>query len=104
MEQENKIIGNEIFERIKEIGRENFKSALEVCRKLANDREEVSDGELLDALFTLSSRLDLANPLLPIASEIFQRYMLKIGMEKTPHGFDREWFHDDEDWSEVFSD
>jgi hypothetical protein len=104
MEQEKNIIGNEIFERIKEIGRKNFESALEVRRKLADDRSIVSDGELLDAFFTLYTRLDLANPLLPLASEIFQRYMLKIGMEKTPSGFDREWFHDNEDWSENLSD
>ena len=104
MDKENDIIGNEIFDSFKEIDREDFKSALDVCRKLADDREEVSDGELLDTLFTLSSRLDIANPLLPIVSEIFQRYMLKIGMEKTPRGFDREWFHDDEDWSEVLSE
>lgn len=104
MEQEKNIIGNEIFERIKAIGRENFKSALEVCRKLADEREQVSDGELLDAFFTLYTRLDIANPLLPLASEMFHRYMLKIGMEKTPNGFDREWFHDDENWSETLSD
>jgi len=101
MEKNEKIIGNEILENIKRIGERAFKQSLDVCRKLA-DGEEVSDGELLDAFWTISMHLDLTNPLLPLASEMFDRYMRKIGMQKTPRGIDRAWFNDDE-WSDVIN-
>ena len=95
-------LGNELFERIKQIGRDKFKDAPAVNFRLATD-EEVSDGELLDAFFTFTSNLDVASPVLPVATEIFERYMLKIEMQVTPKGIDREWFNEDE-WSDELTD
>jgi hypothetical protein len=91
---DRQILGNEIFERIREIGRKEFESALLTVQKLAR-REEVSDGELLDALHEFTVHLDMFNPLLPIASEVFERYMDKCGMAETPRGIKREWFEEE---------
>lgn len=87
------ILANEIFTKIRELGRKQFEHALKVREKLATD-EDVSDGELLDALFQFGSCIDIANPLGAIVHEIFERYMLKIEMEVTPRGIRKEWLQE----------
>lgn len=77
---DKKLLGDEIFQQIKTIGKRNFESALSVCRRLSED-EHVPDGDLIDALFTLSSHLDLANPLLPIHREIIRPSAIELANE-----------------------
>lgn len=84
---EKKLLGDEIFKRIKELGLRQFEDALSVARNV----DGATDGELLDALFTFTSHLDIANPLLPVASEVFKRFMDKAGLQRTPKGVEREW-------------
>lgn len=82
---EAKTIGNEIFDRLAKLSREEYERAVATVRKLARD-EEVTDGELIDAMFEMSNRLDIANALLPLCSEMLLRFMRLAGVEKTPRG------------------
>ena len=84
----------EIIERLKTVQQNELRDALGVCRRLAR-HEEVEDGELLDAFFTLVARLDITSPILPIAVEILKRYMDEIGELETPAGVKREWLNGD---------
>jgi len=81
----NKALGNEIFERLNRLSREEYEAAVAVVRRLARD-EEVSDGELADAMFEMSNRLDIFNALLPLCSEMLERFMRHAGIEETPRG------------------
>ena len=83
-------LANEIFERLKNINDAEQKAALEVTAKLRRS-EAVSDGELLDALYSFAIRLDLANPLLPICRETLHRFMVYSGVVETPRGLKRSW-------------
>lgn len=81
-------LANEIFERLQNINDVEQKAALAVTAKLRNG-EAVSDGELLDALYSFAVRLDLANPLLPICYETLKRIMVYSGITETPRGIQR---------------
>lgn len=85
----HEIIGNEVFERLNTLSREDYEAAVATVRKLARG-EEVSDGELADALSDMSSRLDIANALLPLCTEMVERFMRHAGIKETPRGLTLE--------------
>jgi hypothetical protein len=84
------LLGNEIFERLKNIKDKEQQAALGVASKIRRG-ELVSDGELLDALYAFMVRLDLANPMLPICHETLKRFMVYGGVTETPRGIQRGW-------------
>lgn len=90
------VIGNEIFERLREARRAEYAHALAVVRRLADPAAcvQVTDGELADALFEFAMRLDVANPLLPLASTMLERFMLRAGIVETPRGLKPGMFGD----------
>lgn len=88
------ILGDEIFESLRNAKRADYQYALAVLRRLVNpvSRDTVSDGELVDAAFEFVARLDLANPLLPLASYLLERVMMLTAIEETPRGLKRDYF------------
>lgn len=87
---DTKLLGSELFDRLKSIQDAELQSALNTTQKICNS-EIVSDGELLDALYSFAIRLDLTNPLLPVCHEIITRLMTYGGITETPRGIKRTW-------------
>jgi hypothetical protein len=90
---DNQLLGNELFDRLKSIQDAELQAAHNTIRKLRKG-ENVSDSELLVALFAFSVRLDLASPLLPICHETIKRLMVYGGITETPRGIKRTWLED----------
>lgn len=84
------LLGNEIFNRLRNIQEAELKAAMETTHKLRRG-EPVPDGDLLDALYEFAIRLDVTSPLLPVCHETIKRFMVYGGITETSRGLRREW-------------
>lgn len=91
-------VGDEIFERLREVGRGEYEHAIKVVRRLSDPAScaQVTDGELADAMFEFASRLDVFSPLLPVAVTMLERFMRLSGIEETPCGLKASHLTDSE--------
>lgn len=86
----SELLGNELFDRLRNIQEAGLKAALETVHKLRRS-ETVPDGDLVDALYEFAIRLDITSPLLPVCHETIKRFMMYSGITETSRGLRQEW-------------